>query len=398
MLNLYFTITDRDERSTDHITGLDVVTLLLVVSENKLVLDLCETYSVQVSKLSVTSDKNKTREEFCSDPDEMHSTKNGTLRRRTRSDGEAEYVVDVPELETTYEGGDFTYLFISTLTQQAPLIENIQPELQPSSPPMTLVSVCNRQPRIVGRCPDSLVMRIALCEIVQYKNFSIRLQRTGRLYTNREYRYDDFRPESYVVVCKHDPYNGTTDSKSNFFEKAPGILSTIAIFLSIIALGITLITFFLFSSLRNLPGWNTINLILALMIAETLFLAQDLTIMTRSNVCLLFALGIHYFYLASFFWMNIMAYDLWNTFHKGFSLYLHDINERLPFYALYAWGMPTIIVLIGIILDVSDASMKPCYGKYFRGCYDLCFSTKTDVPLQGRREIEMNDLYFFVVE
>jgi hypothetical protein len=250
---------------------------------------------------------------------------------------------------------------------------------------MKLVSVCNRQPQIVGRCPDSVVMRIALCEVVQYTNFSIRIKRTGRLYTNREYRYDDHRPDLYVVVCKHDTVNGTTNGKLGFVERAPGILSTIAIFLSIFALTITLITFMLFSSLRNLPGCNTINLIIALIIAETLFLSQDLIIMTKSHVCLLFALGIHFFYLASFFWMNVMAYDLWKTFHKGFSLYVYDIRERLPFYSLYAWGMPIIIVLIGIILDAKDAALKPCYGRYFRGCYDVCFRTKNDTPLQGNR-------------
>lgn len=248
---------------------------------------------------------------------------------------------------------------------------------------MKLVSVCNRQPRIIGRCPDSVVMRIGLCEVVQYKNFSIRLKRTGRLYTNREYRYDDFRPDLYIVVCKHDVYNETTSKKLGFLEKAPGILSTIATFLSIMALCITLITFMLFSSLRNLPGCNTINLIITLILAESLFLSQDLTIVTSSNVCLLYALGIHYFYLASFFWMNVMAYDLWKTFHKGFSLYVYDIHERLPFYALYAWGMPVIIVAIGIILDANDATLKPCYGRYFRGCYDVCFQTKNETPLQG---------------
>lgn len=247
---------------------------------------------------------------------------------------------------------------------------------------MKLVSVCNRQPRIVGRCPDSVVMRIALCEVTQYKNFSVRIKRTGRLYTNREYRYDDHRPDLYIVVCKLDTINGTAQGVS-FAEKAPGILSTIATTLSIIALVIALITFMLFSSLRNLPGWNIINLIIALIIAETLFLSQNLILMTRSNVCLLFALGIHYFYLASFFWMNVMAYDLWRTFHKGFSLYVYDIHERLPFYSLYAWGMPVIIVLIGIILDVKDATLKPCYGRFFRGCYDVCFRTKNDTPLQG---------------
>ena len=248
-----------------------------------------------------------------------------------------------------------------------------------------MVSVCNRHPRIVERCPDGLVMRVALCEVNQYKNHSIRVKRSGKLYTNREYRYDEFRPDLYVVICKHDVYNSTTQGKIHgFVEKAPGILSTIASILSIIALAISLITFALFSSLRNLPGCNIMNLIIALIIAQSLFLSQSLIVMTRSSVCLSFALGIHFFYLASFFWMNVMAFDLWRTFHKGFSLYLYDIRERLPWYIVYAWGMPVIIVLIGIILDAGNARLKPCYGRFFRGCYDVCFRTKNDTPLQGK--------------
>ncbi|CAF4443143.1 unnamed protein product, partial [Adineta steineri] len=99
---------------------------------------------------------------------------------------------DIPELETTYESGDYTYLFIiSTLTQpqtstaQTPQITDNSSSSNPTST-NKMVSVCNRQPRIVGRCPDSLVMRVALCEVTQYKNFSMRIKRTGRLYTNRE--------------------------------------------------------------------------------------------------------------------------------------------------------------------------------------------------------------------
>ncbi|UJR15822.1 hypothetical protein I4U23_002751 [Adineta vaga] len=384
-VDIYFTIIDQSHDSNDKLTSLHIVTLLLLASEFHAIIDLCQHYSIKVETLSIISDKNKTRDEFCSDPDVMYPTKNGIIRRRVRPDGELDYVVDIPELDTTYESGDYTYLFmISTIKQQQTTDIVNQSTPANSTSAMKLVSVCNRQPRIVDRCPDSLVMRFALCEITQYKNFSIRINRTGRLYTNREYRYDEYRPDLYIVVCKHQAQNGTTTGKKlGFVEKAPGILSSVATFLSICALAITLFTFILFSSLRNLPGCNTMNLIVALMIAQTLFLCQSLVIVTKSSVCLIFALGIHFFYLASFFWMNVMAFDLWKTFHKGFSLYVYEIHERLPFYALYAWGMPVIIVTIGIILDAKNAPLKPCYGRFFRGCYDVCFRTKNDTPLQG---------------
>ena len=118
VLDFHFSITDRNEFSNDTSTGLHVVTLLLLASEFNAVLDLCQNYSIQVQTLTIISDRNKTRDEFCSDPDVMYPTKNGILRRRIRPDGEIDYVVDIPELETTYEGGDYTYLFIvSTITQ-----------------------------------------------------------------------------------------------------------------------------------------------------------------------------------------------------------------------------------------------------------------------------------------
>jgi hypothetical protein len=118
-INFYFTIIDRNEASNDTLTALHVVTLLLLASEFHVVLDLCKNYSIKVETLSIISDRNKTQQEFCSEPDVMYPTNNGIIRRRVRPDGEIDYVVDIPELETTYEGGDYTYLFIvSTITQQ----------------------------------------------------------------------------------------------------------------------------------------------------------------------------------------------------------------------------------------------------------------------------------------
>ena len=119
VVHFYFTITDRNKMPNDTLTGLYVVTLLLLASECHVVIDLCQHYSFKVETLSIISDKNKTQEEFCSEPDVVSKPQNGIIRRRVRSDGEVDYVVDVPELETTYESGDYSYIFmVSTLKQQ----------------------------------------------------------------------------------------------------------------------------------------------------------------------------------------------------------------------------------------------------------------------------------------
>ena len=122
VMNFYFTITDRNKVSKDTLTGLHVVTLLLLASEFHVVIDLCQNYSFKVKTLSIISDKNKTQEEFCSEPDVMSPTKNGIIRGRVRPDGEVDYVVDVPELETKYESGDYTYLFMVSTFKQQPVV------------------------------------------------------------------------------------------------------------------------------------------------------------------------------------------------------------------------------------------------------------------------------------
>jgi hypothetical protein len=118
-VNFHFSVADRNETSEDTLTGLHVVTLLLLASERHASIDLCEDYSFAVETLTIVSDRDKTRQEFCDDPDVLYIAKNGVIRRRITSSGDIDYVVDVPELETTYEGGDFTYVFmVSTLTPQ----------------------------------------------------------------------------------------------------------------------------------------------------------------------------------------------------------------------------------------------------------------------------------------
>lgn len=118
-LNLYFSITDRNETSNDTLTGLHVITLLLLASEFPAVIDMCQNYSMKMGKVAIVSDTDRTREEFCSGSDQMYQTSTGIIRRRILPDGEVDYVVDVHELQTTYMMGDYTYLFIvSTMTPQ----------------------------------------------------------------------------------------------------------------------------------------------------------------------------------------------------------------------------------------------------------------------------------------
>ena len=99
--------------------------------------------------------------------------------------------------------------------------------------------------------------------------------------------------------------------------------------------------------------------------------------------CLVTSLTTHYGFLAAFFWMNVIAFDLFRNFRSSSShLLLTSMSSkaRLPSYAIYGWLGPLVIVLIAITIDLTvklpyhELALKPCYAGYLDGCkeaYDL---------------------------
>ena len=125
-IDFRFTLIDRNETSTDILTGLHVITLLLPAVEARLQIDLCERYSMKIQGISVESDRNKTKVEFCSPPDVSVMSSNGMMNLRRRADGEFDYVLYMPSTDTTYEGGDFDYmLMVSSITPEQQRIQQM---------------------------------------------------------------------------------------------------------------------------------------------------------------------------------------------------------------------------------------------------------------------------------
>jgi len=92
------------------------------------------------------------------------------------------------------------------------------------------------------------------------------------------------------------------------------------------------------------------------------------------RICITLAVTSHFTWLASFTWLNVMSFDIWWTFSdlKPRSLRHHNRRHHLGFrflmYSLYAWGVPTLIVSVGQILDnvanVPENIIKPDFGVY----------------------------------
>ena len=65
-----------------------------------------------------------------------------------------------------------------------------------------------------------------------------------------------------------------------------------------------------------MSGWNIMNLTLALFTALLVF-SFGVSLVDPPDLCMAIAILLHYLYLSTFFWNNVMAYDVWATFGKG---------------------------------------------------------------------------------
>ena len=146
----------------------------------------------------------------------------------------------------------------------------------------------------------------------------------------------------------------------NLSTEIAGYLSNICIVISIVFIILTLVTYALFEELRNIPGWNIINLTLALGMAQFFFLLGSF-IDQFPVVCFIVAVITHYGLLASFCWMNVIAFDLYRNFRRKSShiiLKMINIRKRLIKYLCFGWLMPMIIVSYLQFLGIREMTHK----------------------------------------
>jgi hypothetical protein len=253
------------------------------------------------------------------------------------------------------------------------------------------LTVCERHPKIRIKCLNLKTVRVRICELDYWtKNRSYCVSPLNECYSINQYEYDREKPNEYIRVCKYKNEQDLNKSldlnlKLNEVKKqsSDAILTTIdgyvtffSILISLIALIATLITYILFKQLRNLPAWNIINLVVALFLAQFSFLVGSL-VSANPIFCFIQSIFSHYGFLAAFFWMNIIAFDLHRNFRKSNSnlmLKTISLKERLPKYLAYGWLSPLFIVLVSLIIDFSvklsmdDSFFRPCYAGYLNGC------------------------------
>ncbi|EDO44707.1 predicted protein, partial [Nematostella vectensis] len=135
-------------------------------------------------------------------------------------------------------------------------------------------------------------------------------------------------------------------------------LTLMCMLLSIAGLVFFLVTYLLFSELRTIPGVNLMNLALSTLLAQVTWLTgvnQTDTPIT----CTVVAALLQYFYLVSFTWTSIIAYDTWRAFSsKSYRAALGSSSEKLRKslkYIALGWLPLSIFVITCVSLDQSEA-------------------------------------------
>ena len=150
------------------------------------------------------------------------------------------------------------------------------------------------------------------------------------------------------------------------YDNIQAKVSFIGQIISLTALAVLFLAYMLFPSLRNLPGKCIMNLVFALFVAHLLFIVGIGQTYDR-KVCMAVAMVVHYCFLVAFFWMNVLAFELWRTFTKIELRNDEKGTKTFLFYACYSWVSPALIVAIGATGDIlyAHSQFVPGYGKGF---------------------------------
>lgn len=147
------------------------------------------------------------------------------------------------------------------------------------------------------------------------------------------------------------------------------LIYSIGLFISVAFLLATLVVGLLTPSNHHVMHWKCqTNYIICLLIGELLLAStQILSGRLTGAPCSIVAVLMHFAFLAAFFWLNTMCFNIWWTFRDFRPSSMERRQEicRLHLYEIYAWGFPTIIVGVAAILDYTgnENLLRPRFGE-----------------------------------
>ncbi|KAF4519769.1 hypothetical protein B566_EDAN010363 [Ephemera danica] len=189
-----------------------------------------------------------------------------------------------------------------------------------------------------------------------------------------------------VIACAPPPGPERRPTWPKDFDEGSDLRFTLypaALAISAFFLAATLATGFLLPKAHHALHWRCQTCHVACLLIGDVFLAivQLAGPALPPAACSSIAVLMHFFFLAAFFWLNAMCFNIWWTFRDLRPMSADPGQERFRYraYSLYAWGGPLIIAGIAVLLDTLEEEftqglMRPRFGErrcWFYGDWEI---------------------------
>lgn len=225
------------------------------------------------------------------------------------------------------------------------------------------ITVCGK--RLVRNCSATYIS-LDKTEYVILANGSLFRNASNKLYQAEDYYVG---VNSSVWICTSFGRSYWKEEERNDLQLLASI-SIAGLSTSITFLLIVLVTYFIFSELRTIPGIHLVNLSFSLLLSHLLWLLATV-LDTSKTSCTALAVLLHYFFLVSFAWMSVIAYDTWRAFsckHWNRSRRVwRQMRARVMRHMAVSWLPALIFVLTCSALDQSNVANIGYGGKM--GCW-----------------------------
>ena len=223
------------------------------------------------------------------------------------------------------------------------------------------ITVCERL--LPTKCNGS-IMQYTSEEYNMMTNLSIYVNKTLSLYSYGAYV---ILSNKSIGICQNfERRIVKSTSKTIRYYEALGYITFISFLLSLISLIFLLVTYVIFPQLQTLPGKNLMNFSTSLMLFMIFWLLSEI-VHIRSSIptCKAIAFIEHYFLMASFVSMSVIALHTYIVFAKNVPApKMSEGRERKRFcgYLALAWLLPAFFVGFCVVLD-RQGVLKMGYGE-----------------------------------
>lgn len=231
-----------------------------------------------------------------------------------------------------------------------------------------------------SRRPTTVPMTDNDCPRFNISNSDYKMYGNGTVYIaryNRHYAPGEYVSslDGHILICSPlTDDDGDTDDLLLYrrkFSLAMSYLTVAGLGISLVCIFFHMVAFALVPCLRNLSGKNLASLCVVLSVAYVTFIVsqfQGANPISR-RTCASIGVLLYYCFLATFFWMNSIAFDVWRTLRLATSELRVSAGQqwrKFILYSAYSWLSPAIIVAISIVVENSSsvpAIYRPAFGQ-----------------------------------